>query len=254
MRPLELTRAGIIASVAVLVVVAVCVRLGFWQLDRRDQRLTRNAAVAERLDSEPLVLDGMPRDTAGLTYRRAVVSGVLEGDASVVLAGRSHGGAPGAHLLSPLRLGTGALLVNRGWLPAPDATTVDLEAVALDGEVRIEGVLLPFPDVDIEGSGSGAFRRTWYRFDEEAIRAQYPYPVAAVYLQATSQPSGPAAPDTARGLPVILGPPSLDQGPHLSYAVQWFSFAAIFLIGWLALLVHRGGGSATASRPPVDHG
>ncbi len=43
---------------------------------------------------------------------------------------------------------------------------------------------------------------------------------------------------------MILEPPSRDPGPHLSYAVQWFSFAAIFLLGWIALLVRRGGGDA----------
>lgn len=243
MRPLEVTPAGILASVAVLGVVAACVALGFWQLDRRDQRLALNEAIAHRLEAGPIALDRAPLDTTGLTYRRAVARGVPDGARSVVLAGRSHAGAPGVHLLSPLRMGERALLVNRGWLPAPDAATVDLDAVALEGEVRIEGVLLPFPDVDLEGSGTGDFRRTWYRFDEDGLRAQSPYPLAGLYLQATAPPSGPGVPDSARGFPVILAPPSLDAGPHLSYAVQWFSFAAIFLIGWVALLARRGEGT-----------
>lgn len=250
MRPVELTRSGILASLAVLIVVAVCVRLGFWQLDRREQRLALNAAVAERMEAAPLVLDAAPRDTTGLSYRRVLVGGVLDGDRAVVLAGRSHGGAPGAHVLAPLRLGPAALLVNRGWLPAPDAASVDLEALALEGEVRFEGVLLPFPDVDLDRADTGTFKRTWYRFDEEAIRAQYPYPVSSVYLLATSSDSGDGA-DSAGRLPVPLDPPSLDPGPHLSYAVQWFGFAAIFLIGWLALLVRREPGAAAPPPPPV---
>lgn len=240
MKPLELTPAGILGTLAIFVVVAVCIRLGFWQLDRREQRLERNAAIAERMEAEPVALDAVPWDTVGLTHRRATVRGWLDGDLSVVLAGRSHDGAPGAHLLAPLRLGDAALLVNRGWLPAPDAVTVDLDAVALEGEVWFEGVLLPFPEVELERASGARFRRTWYRLAGDAIRGQYPYPVAPLYLLATGRPAGLAMPDTARGLPVLLGPPAIDAGPHLSYAIQWFSFAAIFLVGW-AVLAARGG-------------
>lgn len=248
-----MTPAGILGSLAIFLVVVVCLRLGFWQLDRREQRLERNTAIAERLEAEPLTLDGVPWDTAGLTHRRVSLHGRLDGDRSVVLAGRSHAGSPGAHLLVPLRTGAAAVLVNRGWLPAADALTVDLEPVALTGEVRVEGVLLPFPDVDLEPAGSAAFRRTWYRLHGDAIRAQYPYPVAPLYLVATSRPRGPAVPDTARGLPVLLGPPAIDPGPHLSYAIQWFSFAAIFLVGWVILLVRRDSGEARSGRSGASH-
>lgn len=244
MRPIELSRSGLLGSLAVLLVVVMCLRLGFWQLDRRDQRMTQNAAIAERMDAAPVRLDGLPSDTAGLTYRRATVRGRLDSPRAVVLGGRSLAGSPGVHILVPLRLGVGALLVNRGWMPSPDAATVDVEPVALEGEVRVEGVLLPFPRVTTDPAThdrTAGFQKTWYRLSGDAIRAQYPYPVAPLYLLATGRPQGPAADETVRTLPVILEPPSLEPGPHLSYAVQWFSFATIFLFGWLALLVRRVG-------------
>lgn len=252
MRSIEVNRSGIVAAVLIVAVAAVCVRLGFWQLDRRDTRMALNAAIAERLESEPFELDRAPMDTTGLTYRRVVMSGHMDANRSVVLAGRSHQGSPGVHLLVPLRLGDGAVLVNRGWLPAPDAATVDLDPVGIDGVAEVEGVLLPFPDVSVEAADG--FRSTWYRFAGDAIRGQYPYPVAPLYLQATSRPAGPTAPDSAE-LPALLGLPTLDDGPHLSYAVQWFSFATIFLIGGLVLLVGRPASPshpapAAAARPP----
>lgn len=251
MKIMEITRPGVIGTVMVLVIVVVCVRLGLWQLDRRTTRLELNAAMAERLGSEPSTLERAPMDTTGLTYRRVILEGHLDADRSVVLAGRSHQGSPGAHLLVPLRMGGGALLVNRGWLPAPDAASVDREAVRIAGEVRVEGVLMPYPDVEIERPSG--FADTWYRFSGDAIRAQYPYPVAPLYLRATTRPAaggsgatagpgaaaGTRAPPTTTALPVLLGPPDLDAGPHLSYAIQWFSFGAIFLIGWLVLVLNR---------------
>jgi surfeit locus 1 family protein len=237
MRTLELTRRGMVGTAAVLIVVAVCVRLGFWQLDRRAERAARNHAVAERMAMEPVTLDAAPTDTAGLVYRRARLSGAVDDDRAIVLAGRSLDGSPGVHLLSPVRLAGGAVLVNRGWLPAPDAATVDLDAVRLHGTLRAEGVLVPFPAVDLpEHPG---FQVRWFRVDGGAIRGQYPYHVAPLYLVATSaaEPVEPGVGATER--PVPLDPPTLDPGPHLSYAIQWFSFATIFLVGWIILLVRR---------------
>lgn len=297
MRALELTWRGIVGTVVVLAVAAVCIRLGLWQLDRRAERATRNAAIAERMALPPIEMTRAPRDTTGLTYRRARITGQVDGDRALVLAGRSRNGAPGVNVLSSVRLHAGAVLVNRGWLPAPDAATVDLDAVRLRGPVEVEGVLVPFPDTDRETEPE-PFRVTWYRFDGDAMRAQFPYPVAPLYLAATGEvepvtlddgsarrgddsardrddpgatPGGDVAaagpePDTgdiatagpaadtgdapgdtatdaaatdATTAPVPPGPPELDPGPHLSYAVQWFSFAAIALIGWLVLLVQR---------------
>ena len=244
MRGLELTKRGVVGTLAVLVVAAVCVRLGIWQLDRRADRRDRNRAVAERMALEPVTLDAVPPDTAGLTFRRAVVTGPVDDDRAIILAGRSRNGAPGVHLLSPVRIGGGAVLVNRGWLPAADAATIDLDAARLRGGIRAEGVLAPFPDVDIDRPEG--FQVRWFRVDGEAIRRQYPYPVASLYLVTTAPVEpGPddglrTGPDTMNALiPAPLEPPRLEPGPHLSYAIQWFSFAAIALIGWLVLIMRR---------------
>jgi surfeit locus 1 family protein len=241
----ELTRSGILATAIVLVVVVVCVRLGFWQLDRREQRMERNAAIAERLAAPTVVMETPPEDSTGLSHRTATARGAFDHDRSIVLGGRSFRGAPGVYVLTPLLLGDGAILVNRGWVPAPDAATVDLTAIQRAPESVVTGVLMAFPDVQLPPADQ-AFRTRWFRLDGEAIRAQYPYPVAPLYLQATGEPEAAPAPghagaDLSGGgfAPVPIDPPSVDSGPHLSYAVQWFSFAAIFLIGWTVLALRR---------------
>jgi surfeit locus 1 family protein len=240
MRPLSLTRAGVLGTLGVFCAAALCIRLGFWQLDRRHQRLDRNAVIEARMGSEPVALRGAPDDTAGLAYRRASAHGPFDNNRSIILAGRSYNGAPGVYLFTPLRLDDGAVLVLRGWLPAPDAATVDLVPVVRDGDLDVAGILMPFPVAEHDDAGGASFRQTWFRFDGDAIRAQFPYPVAPVYLQATSRPNHAMSSDTARDFPVVLAPPALDQGPHLSYAIQWFSFATIFVIGWAVLLARRG--------------
>lgn len=255
MRPLELTRSGIVGTVGIFAVAAVCIRLGFWQLDRREARLERNAAVAERLAEPPVDLGAAPLDTAGLTHRRARAAGVYDPGRTLVIAGRSYRGAPGVHVYAPLRVGGGAVLVNRGWLPAADAATVDLAPVAVDTPVVLTGVLLPLPRSEAAPTEE-AFRTTWFRVDADAIRGQYPYPVSPLYLQLERGAAGGAAAGgspvataptagtgAGRTAPLPLPPPALDAGPHLSYALQWFGFALVFLIGWAALVMRRGRGA-----------
>jgi surfeit locus 1 family protein len=240
----ELTRSGLLAALAILVVAAVCVRLGFWQLDRRDQRMERNAAVAERMAAAPARIASTPTDTAGLLHRSATAHGTYDHARTVVLGGRSHRGVPGVYVLTPLHLEGGAILINRGWIPSPDAATIDLAGVSRPAQAEVAGVLIPFPDVPPTATGD-TFRTRWFRLDGEAIRAQYPYGVAPLYLQETG-PRTVVAPAAGTLDPIPLDPPALDAGPHLSYAVQWFSFAAIFLIGGLVLALRRGGGRARA--------
>jgi surfeit locus 1 family protein len=238
---MELTRSGALGTLVVFIIVAACLRLGFWQLDRREQRLERNHAIAERLATDPVSLDAAPQDTTGLVNRPARLRGRYDHDGSFALIGRSYMGSPGVYIFTPLRLDAGAILVNRGWVPSPDAASVDLAALRPPPDPEVAGVLLAFPDIRTNAVDQG-FRARWFRLDGRAIRAAYPYPVAPVYLQAT------VAEDAAEAgsAPVPLGPPELDAGPHLSYAVQWFSFAAIFLIGWTALMLHR-----SSSRAPT---
>lgn len=230
---MELTRSGMLAALVIVVVAAVCVRLGFWQLDRRGQRLDRNAAIAERMAAPPADLTVMPLDTAGLVHRAATVSGTYDHDRSLILGARSHRGVPGVYLLTPLHLGDGAILVNRGWVPSPDAATVDFTALHRPPAATVAGVLMAFPDVPRTETGD-TFRTRWFRLNGEAIRAQYPYDMAPLYLQEMGPRPADTSPTTALH-PVPLDPPALDGGPHLSYAIQWFGFAAVFLIGGIAL-------------------
>jgi len=77
------------------------------------------------------------------------------------------------------------------------------------------------------------FRTHWFTIDPARLRAQFPYPLLPVQLQALPARNDPT-------YPVRLDAPVLDEGPHFSYAVQWFSFAVIAVVGWLAMILRRG--------------
>ncbi len=240
---------GVLGSAFILVMCAVCVRLGFWQLDRLEQRRARNAAVRAGLELPPVALDPATAALAArapdsLASRRARATGVFDPAGEVLLRGRSHGGQPGVHVVTPLILArVGAvMMVNRGWLPSPDGATLDRRPPVEPGTVAVDGILHPVPVTRDRGQpaepGAGAARaQTYRRLDLAALRERIPRPVLPLYLQRLPEGAPP-------GPPVPVPPPELSEGNHLSYAVQWFSFALIGLVG-LAILVLRGRRPAT---------
>lgn len=215
---------------------AVCVRLGIWQLDRRDERLARNSAELTERDKPPVDLG---RDARPMPHRRVRVSGIYDFEREVVLRGRAFEGVPGVEFVTPLRLPgrDTAVLVHRGFVASPDAATIDASVHREAPDAQIEGLTLPIP----AGSGgepiSANGRETWRRLDLAALRSRLPYPVYETYVLIELPAGGGGAP---RRIP----PPSLDEGPHLNYAIQWFAFAAIALIGSGAYLVTRRRGAA----------
>jgi surfeit locus 1 family protein len=234
----------------VAIVAVVCVRLGFWQLERRAERAALNAGIEARMAEPPVELTRPPTDTAGWTYRRVSISGVPDADRAIVLPGRLYRGAPGAHVLVPVpQAGGSAVLVDLGWAPAADAASVALDSMRLGEPIDGNALIMPFPSgssganrgASADRADDGTFRRVWYAMDEQALRAQFPYELGAVQLQLLPSTTDPA-------YPVRMAAPPLDPGPHLGYAIQWFSFATIAVVGWL-VMVGKSAGGRQPSRP-----
>lgn len=182
-----------------------------WQLDRLHQRRARNQAAAQRLALPPIEVR---RDTRAdsARQRRVIAHGIYDYPAEKTWAGRSFEGTPGVALITPLRLADGAaVLVDRGWAPSPDAFHVDASLYREPDSATVTGVAMIPPrgrgDVEVTG-----------------------------FLPFVIQLDGP---DPAARLPRRWPPPAFDNGPHLSYAIQWFSFALIALVG-TAVLIRKG--------------
>ena len=224
----------------------MCVRLGFWQLDRLEERRAFNAAVEAGLASEPTALATLLTED-DVTYRRVTVDGVWDTRHEVILFGRSLGGRPGNHVLTPLTFAEGrAVLVDRGWVPSDvRAPPVGGDAAATPGVVSVQGIVLPSDDVG--GADGGELPTQVRRVDVAALDAAIPYDlVPNVYVLLQAQ-----IPGRERPIPAPL--PDTSEGPHLSYAIQWFTFAAIAVVGY-GLLVRRARRGSAASQPTSDQG
>lgn len=231
-------RAWSFAALAVTL-AALFSALGVWQVTRHGERRALNALRQAALDREPLKVNDAA-DATDADWRWISLEGTFDYDHEIVLRSRADLGAPGAHLVTPLLLDQGpAVLVLRGWLPAPDGVNVPLtRARAADrSRVVVHGLVqpgvrrrtLPPRTATIDGEDHlvlGAL-------DLDDAAAGLPYPIAGFFVHADEVPLTP------EGLPRPVPVPALDGGPHVMYAIQWFSFALISLIGALLYLRTR---------------
>lgn len=222
-----------IAIVGLMLLAAICVRLGFWQVERLSERRAANEAALAARDKPTIQLGAGADWTAEeLSERWVEAAGVYDREHEIVIRGQALQGAPGVHLVTPLRLAgsDSAVLVLRGFVPSPDAVRAETDSLIEPGIVTVRGLASPI--------GSGGGQRldhdgliTWARLDLEAARRRVPYPLLPVVVRQTPDISLPRSP---RRLPL----PELGDGPHLNYAIQWFLFAAM-AVAFAVLVVGR---------------
>lgn len=235
----------LITTLLVLGGTALCVRLGFWQLDRLEQRRAFNAQFEAARSQQALDLNRhVPEDIEEMEWRSVRVRGEYDLDNQVALRNQYHGSRYGYHLLTPLRFDGTAVLVDRGWIPAEDnATAADwrkydqADTVEISGQIRLGqakpafgGVADPLPEDE-------ARLEIWNNADMARIAAQMPYPILPVYIQPESDPG-----DTEPPIP-FQPEIELTEGSHFGYALQWFTFATILFCGYPFYLQKQESGS-----------
>lgn len=236
---------AVVRVLVVLAATATCIRLGVWQLARLHEKHVLHTAQRALL-AEPAVelTQGLP-DSTPAAGRRVHVRGRWDRSVHVLLSGRTHLGAAGVSLLTPIRLPSGeAVLVERGWIPAADARIAHPEAFP-DSDGDVIGIALPLTH--------SAHPVAWARLEADSAGVTLWSARAAEADSIAERIRGPLAPWLLRALPdaaarhVRGGEPAPiaepyqvpDEAMHLSYAIQWFAFAAIVAFGSLALALRR---------------
>ncbi|HMO59687.1 MAG TPA: SURF1 family protein [Roseiflexaceae bacterium] len=226
----------LVATLIILAGVIFLCRLGIWQLERHAQRLALNERIISGMAREPLVLepDALPSIEL-LDYRQIAVRGVFDPSHEFLLRNRSFNGATGYHLITPFRLSgsTTAILVDRGWIPLTRASPAERTAFAPPpGEVLLVGIARRSQEAtgrpqDPPLSSDRPRLDAWFRITIDRIQQQIPYPLLPVFVELQPDPNGIPV------LPQPVATSDLGPGSHFGYAVQWFSFAFIFLVGYL---------------------
>jgi surfeit locus 1 family protein len=230
-----------ILSVIAVSAAAIFVGFGIWQLRRLEARRQQNSFLASRRFAPEVALDSLPGDTAAARFRRVRLEGRLDYDNEIIHTLRGRSGSPGVNILTPLlRAGKDtAVMVNRGWVYAPDGMTVDTRPWREADSMTGTGFVETFPTSGVFAPPNSQRPRAFRRLDRTAIAKLLPYPIANYYVVLTDS-SAPGVPALGvapvSNVPPRVQPAALDEGRHWSYALQWFSFAAIAIVGLVILL------------------
>lgn len=213
-----------------------CVLLSQWQFARRDEALVEVRAIQANYDSDPValesVLPGLEDYDDSVKWTPVTVTGTYLVDEQLLVRNRPYKGTPGFEVLTPLQLADGSVfVVDRGWV-APGALQdlPDEVPAPPSGEVTVTAYLKP-GEPSIAGRTAPAGQVPTIQLDEVAALLDAPTYTGAYGILASESPA-PATRPAAAPRPVA------DEGPHLSYAVQWIVFA-LFGFGGLAYALRQ---------------
>ena len=238
-------RKWLVPTLLVLAGTALCIRLGIWQLNRLEQRRTFNAHFTAMRAQPALDLNvQQPANITGMEWRSVGVTGEYDFANQVALRNQYYGNQYGYHLLTPIRFGGEAILVDRGWIPAEGNTAPadwrkydETGPVNVAGQIRVGGAKPAILGVKDPLPDDGAKLEVWNNADLTRIASQMPYAILPVYIQPEADPS-----DTEPPIP-FQPEVELTEGPHFGYALQWFTFATILFVGYPFYLRKQESGS-----------
>jgi surfeit locus 1 family protein len=243
----------VLVLLGAVLVSAVCVRLGIWQLSRLHEKEALNLQLRAALVSAPIELGAADAKAPNaLRLVRVTARGRFDETRQFLLMGRAHDGDPGVAVVTPLRPDDGgpAVLVDRGWIPSIDGANAQPERFPAPGERTIVGLAEPLARGVARTRPAPYFRveidslEVWStpRLDADSIETRLPYPVRAYVLRALPDRADSIEVAAEAKTSVFAGPlrwpvRPYDESVHRSYAGQWFSFALISLVGSIVLVV-----------------
>ncbi len=215
-----------------IVVAGGFVALGVWQLNRNTQKHDKLQEEEAAFAAPAPPVTGSPPPATG---NRAQATGTFVPTGEALLRNQVRGASPGVDVLTPMRLDDGTVIyVDRGWVKTGLASGAPSFAPPPTGKVVATGILQP----SVTLSAQDSVRNDAGRVSVPGVdipRIVGPHPSEQVrneWLSAQAIEPAPQAGDA----PKLPEPPPPDPVNHLEYAIEWFAFAAIPLIGWPIVL------------------
>ncbi len=218
----------------------VMISLGFWQLQRLEEKEALLARVAAGFNGPTLPLAEAMEGGVPMEWRRVKVAGRFDHAKEAYLFGRDLKGAVGVHVITPLTQANGeTVLIDRGFVPEERRDPKTRAEGQIEGETDLSGVLRlpvapgPFtPAPDLTG-------KLFFARDVAAIAAALDTPVLPIFIEAGEAPNPGGWP--------VGGQTNIDiPNNHLAYALTWFGLALTLTV--IYLLFHRSVGRLSFGR------
>jgi len=218
----------LVPVVLILFVMAVTIRLGFWQLDRAHQREALQAKIERAEHATPVAVGATPIALEDINFHSVRATGTFRPDLVVYLDNRPYNDQPGFYVVMPLQLqGGGYVLVNRGWLPRNFA---DRTAIAPyntpTGVVTVEGIARADATraFDLGVDDSAPHQKIRQNLDVASYATETGLALQPFVIQQTG-----FVPTAKDGLVRDWTMPTLDIQRNYGYMLQWWGMAAAAL-------------------------
>lgn len=230
-----------IFTALMLALAITCAWLGTWQMQRLAEKEALIAAVADRLNADPIALppaDQWPTlDLAALNFQPVSLTGAFRYNQTLTIFtsladARGPASGPGYWVVTPFVLaGGGTVFVNRGFVPAEFQEAAVTDAEGDENQVTITGLLRPSEAAGFMTPEPDSSNRTDWVRDTVRMAAMVDPDLAPIAPFYVDLPAGPAGQLPQGGETIIEFPNN-----HLGYAYTWYGFAivAIVMLGfWL---------------------
>lgn len=222
----------ILIHVGVVSLIFFMFNLGFWQLNRLEDKKDFNSVLRVHTSTPIQTLDqAVPTKWDKATYEwiRVSISGTYDSSKAVTIINRSQDGSAGYNSAVPFTSTSNrTILVNRGFVPlvmsTPAAPTGRIEIVGYLRASQSRSALGPIDSTDVSNT-------EFQRFDVPLISAHVGRTLEPMFLQLIQESPAPSS-----QWPAKVPLPPLDEGTHLSYAMQWFFFCLVAFTAWVVVI------------------
>ncbi len=188
---------------------AAGIALGNWQAGRAEEK---RAAASEE--------------------QRLALRGEFLERYTVLIDNKVNRGRPGYHVVQPLKLADGRhVLVNRGWVAAPAHREQLPQIRTPPGTHEVEGRLLEHFPRAYDPGGAPPEGRVWQNVEVPTFAAWSGLALEPYVIEQHS----PFPDGLARNWP----PPDAGVQTHQSYALQWYTLAALSVVLFIVLSFRR---------------
>ena len=224
-----LTSKWILAFILCVLFSVLCVYLAGWQMSRKEALDWRNSLIVQNYHADPYRLEDKPRIFTdydpNTQWHPIQMRGQYLPEKTLLARNRPYEGQNGFEVLVPFRTDDGQVIViNRGWLPASSSdAAAPREEVPAPPQGQVSIVARVHNGESATGKEAPQGQVASIDLKEIAERTSLPVSAGAYGLLDAENPA-------AASRPQQKAQPELDNGPNLSYSLQWYAFAILIYV------------------------
>ena len=231
----------LITTIFAVIFFLLFIYLGFWQLDRAEQKREFQSFYNERHQEEIINLNNnLISNTSDFLWRRVSATGIFLEEQQILLDNQVNAGQAGYYVYTPFKIKNSPdiFLINRGWVPVGKDRNKSPKLIFTEGEVTIEGVFKEEPRTGVllmenkaEKIEDGVTRFQKIVISEISDKTKinlFPYVIRLLS-------------ESKHGYIRNWKLRNSGENVHIGYAYQWFAFATTLFIIYFVLNIKRQG-------------